>query len=85
MVLGSSNIGFYCEFFKPHLTLYDCNKFAMDGGALVMKILFKWKRYQSEIIILYVYWYLKDTLSYRKLQEAMQERGINISHTTVCR
>ena len=34
-----------------------------------MKKLFKWKHYQSDIIILCVRWYLKYPLSYRNLQE----------------
>ena len=47
--------------------------------------MFKWKHYQSEIIILCVRWYLKYPLSYRNLQEMMQERGLNINHTTIYR
>ena len=64
-----------------------------------MKNIFKWKHYQSEIIILCVYgwsllrncspmqpcWYFKYPLSYRNLQEMMQERGLNINHTTIYR
>ncbi len=46
---------------------------------------FKWKRYQSEIILLCVRWYLKYPLSYRNLVEMMQERRLNISHTTIMR
>lgn len=45
--------------------------------------LFKWKHFQTEIIILCVHWYLKCPLSYRMLVEMMQERGINVVHTTV--
>lgn len=50
-----------------------------------MKNLFKWKHYQSEIIILCVRWYLKYPLSYRNLQEIMEERGLYINHTTIYR
>ncbi len=50
-----------------------------------MKNMFKWKHYQSEIIILCVRWYLKYPLSYRNLKEMMQERGLNICHTTIYR
>ena len=35
--------------------------------------LFKWKHFQTEIIILCVRWYLKYPLSYRMLVEIMQE------------
>ncbi len=47
--------------------------------------MFKWKHYQSEIITLCVRWYLKYPLSYRNLKEMMQERGLNICHTTIYR
>ena len=50
-----------------------------------MKNLFKWKHYQSEIIILCVRWYLKYPLSYRNLQEMMEERGLFINHSTIYR
>ena len=47
--------------------------------------LFKWKHFQTEIVMLCVRWYLKYPLSYRMLVEMMQERGINITHTTIMR
>ncbi len=47
--------------------------------------LFKWKHYQSNIIILCVRWYLKYALSYRDLSEMMQERGLFINHSTIFR
>jgi len=47
--------------------------------------LFKWKHFESEIIILCVRWYLKYPLSYRMLVEMMQERGLNLTHTTIMR
>jgi len=47
--------------------------------------LFKWKHFKSEIILLCVRWYLKYPLSYRRLVEMMQERGLNITHTTIMR
>ena len=46
---------------------------------------FKFKQYQTEIILLCVRWYLKYPLSYRMLVEMMAERGLNISHTTIMR
>ena len=47
--------------------------------------LFKWKHFESEIIMLCVRWYLKYPLSYRMLVEMMQERGLDITHTTIMR
>jgi transposase, IS6 family len=47
--------------------------------------LFKWKHFQSEIIILCVRWYIKYPLSYRMLAEMMRERGLQLTHTTIMR
>jgi transposase, IS6 family len=49
------------------------------------KNLFKWKHYQSEIILLTVRWYLRYSLSYRNLVEMMEERGLCMAHTTIMR
>lgn len=61
----------------------------MRLGVLVQKIisehLFKWKHFESEIILLCVRWYLKYPISYRMLVEMMQERGLNLTHTTIMR
>jgi IS6 family transposase len=37
--------------------------------------IFKWKHYESAIILLTVRWYLKYSLSYRDIVEMMSERG----------
>jgi len=47
--------------------------------------LFKWRHYESEIILLCVRWYLRYALSYRDLEEMMNERGISVDHTTIYR
>ncbi|MBF7097845.1 IS6 family transposase [Alkalibacter mobilis] len=47
--------------------------------------LFKWKHYESEIIILCIRWYLKYPLSYIMLEELMAERGLHVTHTTIMR
>ena len=46
---------------------------------------FKWKHFQSDIILLCVRWYLRYSLSYRDLVEMMAERGLSMSHTTIMR
>lgn len=46
---------------------------------------FKWRHYQPEIILLCVRWYLRYPLSYRNVEEMMQERGLAVDHTTVYR
>jgi transposase, IS6 family len=46
---------------------------------------FKWRHYQGEIILLCVRWYLRYALSYRDLEEMIQERGLSLDHTTIYR
>jgi transposase, IS6 family len=46
---------------------------------------FKWRHFQSEIILLCVRWYLRYALSYRDLEELMRERGLQIDHPTISR
>ena len=47
--------------------------------------LFKWRRHESEIILLCVRWYLRYALSYRDLEEMMEERNLTVDHTTIYR
>ena len=50
--------------------------------------LFKYRRYQAEIILLCVRWYLRyslNSLSYRDWEEMMTERGLLVDHTTIFR
>ena len=47
--------------------------------------LFKWRHYESEIILICIRWYLRYALSYRDLDEMMQERGLSLDHTTIYR
>jgi transposase-like protein len=46
---------------------------------------FKWRHYQGKIILLCVRWYLRYALSYRDLEEMIQERGLSLDHTTFYR
>ncbi len=47
--------------------------------------LFKWKHYQTDIILLTIRWYLRYNLSFRDLVEMMEERGLSLAHTTIMR
>jgi transposase-like protein len=47
--------------------------------------LFKWRHYESDIIHLCVRWRLRYALSYRDLEEMMNERGLSLDHTTIYR
>jgi IS6 family transposase len=50
-----------------------------------MTDLFKWRHYESEIILTCVRWYLRYALSYRDLEEIMAERGLSVDHSTIFR
>ena len=47
--------------------------------------LFKGRHFDREIVILCVRWYLSYKLSYRDLVAMMNERGIELAHTTILR
>jgi transposase-like protein len=47
--------------------------------------LFKGRRFDREIIVLSVRWYLRFRLSFQDLMEMMAERGISLAHTTIMR
>lgn len=46
---------------------------------------FKWRHYEAEIILSCVRWYLSYPLSYRQVAEMVNERGLDIDHTTIFR
>ncbi|GMA65733.1 hypothetical protein GCM10025859_63470 [Alicyclobacillus fastidiosus] len=46
---------------------------------------FKWKHFESHIILTAVRWYLQYSLSYRDIVELLKERGVQVSHTTIMR
>jgi transposase, IS6 family len=46
---------------------------------------FKRRRFSVEIMLLCVRWYCKYAISYRDIGEMMQERGIDVDHTTIFR
>ena len=44
--------------------------------------LFKWRQFEPGVILLAVGWYLRFSLSYRDVEELLQERGISVDHVT---
>ncbi len=50
-----------------------------------MTNLFKWRKFDKDIIILCVRWYLRYALSYRDIAEMILERGISVEHSTIYR
>src|SRR5712664_126363 len=55
------------------------------GSDMSKQPLFKWRHFESEIILLCIRWYLRYSLSYRDLEEMMLERGLRVDHTTIFR
>jgi transposase, IS6 family len=47
--------------------------------------LFKWRKFEPEMILLAVGWYLRFSLSYRDVEELLAERGLRADHVTVWR
>ena len=50
-----------------------------------MTDVFKWRHYESDIILNCVRWYLRYSLGYRDLEEMMTERGLSVDHSTIFR
>jgi transposase, IS6 family len=46
---------------------------------------FKWRHFAGDIILHCVRWYCKYGISHRELEEMMEERGIDVDHTTLYR
>jgi transposase-like protein len=62
------------------MIITSMNKCCPDSSAL-----FHGRHFDRVIIILCVRWYITYKLSYRDLVEMMDERGIDIAHTTILR
>ncbi len=58
---------------------------ATETRSMNPKQPFKWRHFQSDIILLCVRWYLRYPLSYRHLEEMMLERGLTVDHSTIYR
>ena len=43
----------------------------------------KGMRFPKEVILVYIRWYAAYALSYRDLEEMMQEHGVSVDHSTV--
>ena len=55
------------------------------AGFLSLDELFKGRRFERDVVVLCVRWYLRFKLSYRDLVEMMAERGLSMVHTTIMR
>jgi len=45
--------------------------------------LLKWRQFEPKVILRAVGWYLRFSLSYRDMEELLQERGIAVDHVTL--
>ena len=48
-------------------------------------LIFKWRHFKKDIILMAVRWYLAYSLSYRDIEELMAERGVSVDHSTLNR
>ncbi|MBT3312711.1 MAG: IS6 family transposase [Desulfobacula sp.] len=46
---------------------------------------FKGTHFPKGVILQAVFWYLRYSLSYRDIEELMEERGVEVDHSTVQR
>lgn len=46
---------------------------------------FKWRHFEGEVILWAVRWYYKYGISYRDLEQMLEERGVSVDHTTIYR
>ena len=51
----------------------------------MMAIEFKGSHFERDIILWAVRWYMGYPLSYRQVEEMMQERGVEVDHSTLHR
>jgi transposase-like protein len=55
------------------------------GGGETMAISFKGAHFPKEVILMGVRWYVTYPLSYRHVEELMEERGVPVDHATIQR
>ena len=48
-------------------------------------ISFKWRHFEKTVILMAVRWYVAYPLSYRNIKELMEERGVDVDHSTINR
>src|SRR4051812_50197993 len=64
-----------------------CRPDEADGGAGIMAQgkEFKGRQFTAEVILWAVRWYLMFPISYRDLELMLQDRGVEVDHTTLFR
>jgi transposase, IS6 family len=46
---------------------------------------FKWRQFETQVILMAVGWNLRFSLPYRDVEELVRERGLSVDHVTVWR
>ncbi len=69
-------------FCRKQRTVLESPPFWVDRMAAIS---FKGRHFRREMILQSVRWYLAYALSYRDLEEMMQERGFDVDHSTLHR
>ena len=59
--------------------------FYISGQLRMTTISFNGRHFQGDMILQSIRWYLAYALSYRDIEEIMQERGFNVDHSTIHR
>jgi putative transposase len=57
----------------------------VDFGSQPVSIEFKGSHFEREVILWGVRWYVAYPISYRQLEEMMEERGVEVDHSTLNR
>ena len=53
--------------------------------AKMAQLSFKGRQFNKEMILQSVRWYLANALSYRNIEEMMEESGFSVDHSTINR
>ncbi len=56
-----------------------------EGEIIMAELSFKGRHFQQDMILQSMRWYLAYSLSYRDIEELMQERGFSVDHSTINR
>jgi IS6 family transposase len=57
----------------------------MQPTMAIRPAIFKWRQTEPALILCAVRWYLRYSLSLRDVEELLEERGLEVDHTTVWR
>jgi putative transposase len=63
----------------------DLVSYKFEFTGLFMRISFKGHHYSKDIILMGIRWYVGYSLSYREVEELMEERGVEVDHATIQR